>query len=129
MLLKHVALTCSSEINSDRLCKHLLGLKKEVPKTLDSALAKAIFNVDTELLMINYRGENIHFEIFITGQPVKRDDPIGHVCLEVKNLTAFLNKGRHLQMEIIQVPKGDRTLTFLRDDDGHLFEIKEWIST
>ena len=129
MLLKHVALSCSSEKNSDRLCQHLLGLEKEEPKTLDIALAKAIFNVDTELLMINYWGENVHFEIFITGQPVMRDDPISHVCLEVKDLKAFLNKGHHLQMEIIQVPKGDRMLTFIRDDDGHLFEIKECIST
>ena len=129
MILKHVALTCSSEKNSDRLCKQLLGLEKEAPKTLDISLAKAIFNVDTELPMINYRGENVHFEIFITGQPVKQNDPIGHVCLAVKDLNAFLKKGRHLQMEIIQVPKGGRTLTFMRDDDGHLFEIKEWIST
>ncbi len=129
MILKHVALSCSSEKNSDRLCKHLLGLEKETPKTLDIALAKAIFNVDTDLLMINYRGEKIHFEIFITGQPMKRFDPIGHVCLEVKDLQAFVDKCRHLKMEIIQVPKGNKTLTFIRDDDGHLFEIKEWIST
>jgi catechol 2,3-dioxygenase-like lactoylglutathione lyase family enzyme len=128
MILKHVALACSSEKSSDRLCQHLLGLEKEEPKTLDISLAKAIFNVDTDLLLINYRDENLHFEIFITGQPVKRDDPIGHVCLEVKDLKAFLHKSRQLQMEIIQVPRGNRTLTFLRDDDGHLFEIKEWIS-
>ena len=129
MILKHVALTCSSEKNSDRLCQHLLGLEKEEPKILDISLAKAIFEVDTELMMINYRGESVHFEIFITGQPVKQDDPIGHVCLAVKDLKAFLDKSHQLQMEIIQVPKGDRTLTFMRDDDGHLFEIKEWIST
>jgi catechol 2,3-dioxygenase-like lactoylglutathione lyase family enzyme len=124
MLLKHVALACSSEKNSDRLFKHLLGLDKSEPKTLSISLAKAIFNVDAELLMINYRDENVHFEIFITDQPVRPVKQIEHICLEVKNLKAFLNECRRLEVEVIQVPKGDRTLTFIRDDDGHLFEIK-----
>ena len=124
MILRHAALTCSSEQNSDRFFKDLLGLKKEKPKTLTVSLAKAIFNVDTELMMINYRNENVHFEIFITGQPVKQNNPIEHVCLEVENLTAFLSECQRLEMKVIQVPKGDRTLTFICDDDGHLYEIK-----
>jgi hypothetical protein len=54
MILRHVALTCSSEINSDRIFK----------------------------------------------------------------------KCRDLEVEVSQIPKGDRTLTFIRDYDGNLFEIK-----
>ncbi|MGD2100269.1 MAG: VOC family protein [Desulfobacterales bacterium] len=124
MLLKHVALTYGSEEHSDRFFKHLLGLAKEEPKALATSLGKAIFNVDTELTMINYRGENLHFEIFITGKPGNQVHQIGHVCLAVRDLKAFVNKSHQLGMEVIQVPKGDRTLTFIRDDEGHLFEIK-----
>ena len=69
MHLKHVALAYGSEQHSDRFFKQLLGLDKDKPKTLAISLASAIFNIDTELMMINYRGENIHFEIFVTGQP------------------------------------------------------------
>jgi hypothetical protein len=29
-----------------------------------------------------------------------------------------------LGVEITQIPKGDRTLTFIKDFDGNLFEIK-----
>jgi hypothetical protein len=36
-----------------------------------------------------------------------------------------LNECQHLEIEVLQVPKGDRTLTFIRDDDGNLFEIKQ----
>ena len=124
MLLKHVALTYSSEEHSDRFFKHLLGLEKEAPRALAPSLAKVIFNVDTELMMINYRGENLHFEIFITGKPENQAHQIGHVCLQVKDLNAFVNQCHHLRMTVIEVPKGDRTLTFIRDDEGHLFEIK-----
>ncbi len=124
MIMRHAALTCSSEQRSDRFFKDLLGLEKEKPKTLAVSLAKAIFNVNTELVMINYRSEKVHFEIFITGQPVKQDNAIDHVCLEVTDLDALLSKCDLLKIQVIQVPKGDRTLTFIRDDDGHLFEIK-----
>ena len=124
MRLKHVALTYSSEQNSDRFFQQLLGLKKEGPKALAPSLARAIFDVDTGLMMINYRGESLHFEIFVTGQPLNSKGRIGHVCLAVEDLNVFVEKCRSLGIEVNQVPKGDRILTFVRDD-GHLFEIKD----
>ena len=124
MMLRHVALVCSSEENSDRFYQNLLGLEKSEPKILARPLSKAIFNVDTELMMINYRGEQVHFEIFITDPSESRLKQIGHVCLEIEDLNAFLNECHHLEIEVNQVPKGDKTLTFIRDPDGNLFEIK-----
>ncbi len=124
MILRHIALTCSSENNADGFYKNLLDLEKSKPKILAKPLSKAIFNVDSDLLIINYRGEQVHFEIFIIGQSVNRLKRIGHVCLEVEDLNAFLNKCHHLEIEVTHIPKGDRTLTFIRDYDGNLFEIK-----
>jgi catechol 2,3-dioxygenase-like lactoylglutathione lyase family enzyme len=124
MLLRHVALTCSSEKKSDRFYINLLGLEKSEPKILPMTLSRAIFNVDTELMMINYQGEEILFEIFITGHLINDARQIEHVCLEVDDQKGFLNKCRDLGVEVLQIPKGDRTLTFIRDYDGNLFEIK-----
>ena len=124
MVLRHVALTCSSEKNSDRVFKNLFGLEKSEPKVLPVSLSKAIFNVDSELIMINYTNDQVHFEIFIADPSLNPSSPIRHVCLEVEDLNAFLNKCHHLEIEVIHVPKGDRTLTFIRDYDGNLFEIK-----
>jgi catechol 2,3-dioxygenase-like lactoylglutathione lyase family enzyme len=125
MILRHVALTCSSEINSDRIFEDLFGLRKSESKILPRSLSEAIFNVDSELIMINYRGTDVHFEIFITGNSKRRIKQIAHVCLEVEDLKAFLKKSRDLDVNVSQIPKGDRTLTFIRDDDGNLFEIKQ----
>jgi catechol 2,3-dioxygenase-like lactoylglutathione lyase family enzyme len=125
MFLRHVALTCSSEKKSDRFYKKLLGLDKSEPTILPIDLSKLIFNVDTELIMINYQGEKVHFEIFITGDLTNAVRQIEHVCLEVDDLQNFLKKCRDLDVEISQIPKGDRTLTFIRDYDGNLFEIKK----
>ena len=124
MILRHVALTCSSEEKSDKFYKNLLGLHKSEPKTIPTTLSKALFDIDTELKLINYRNDDLHFEIFFishTNSSVRR---IEHVCLEVDDLAAFLEKCRTLLVKIIQVPKGDKLLTFISDDDGNLFEIK-----
>ena len=125
MILRHVALTCGSEKKSDRFYKDLLGLHRSEPKILPAALSRDIFNIDAELVMINYRNEQVHFEIFITGHSVNRNRQVEHTCLEVDNLPGFIKKCNKLGVDISQIPKGDRTLTFIRDFDGNLFEIKQ----
>ncbi len=124
MILRHVALTCSSEKKSDRFYKDLLGLQKSAPKILPATLSSAIFNIDSELVMINYHNKQVHFEIFITDHSVTRSRQIEHTCLEIDDLPGFLKKCNDLGVDISQIPKGNRTLTFIRDPDGNLFEIK-----
>ena len=124
MILQHVALVCTSEEKSDKFYQDLLGLKKSEPKTLPSALSKSIFNLDSELVIINYLNEHLHFEIFITDRSQDSTRQIEHYCLEVGNLEDFIDKCRMLGVELAQIPKGDRTLTFIKDFDGNLFEIK-----
>jgi len=125
MLLKHAGLTCSSEENSDKFYRDLLGLNKSEPKILPSNLAKAIFKLDAELQMINYMNDPIHFEIFIADQSSTSPRPIEHLCLEVDDLTGFIKKCRRLQVEVALIPKGDKTLTFIKDFDGNLFEVTQ----
>ncbi len=95
MHLKHVALVAGSEEKADIFYSDLLGLTKSEPKTLPLELSKAIFNLDAEMVMINYLNEIVHFEIFITDH--NRGDKgnsrkIDHTCLEVDNLEVFLEK-------------------------------------
>jgi catechol 2,3-dioxygenase-like lactoylglutathione lyase family enzyme len=124
MLLRHVALTCSSEEKSDKFYQDLLGLQKSEPKTIPPSLSKALFDINSELKIINYRDENLHFEIFFSDQKIGGAKRIDHACLQVDDLEAFLGKCRTLRVKIVQVPKGDKLLTFISDDDGNLFEIK-----
>jgi catechol 2,3-dioxygenase-like lactoylglutathione lyase family enzyme len=124
MILRHLALTCSSEEKSDKFYKSLLGLQKSAPKTIPPALSKALFDINSELKIINYRNEYLHFEIFFDSPSKSSVRRIEHVCLEVDDLATFLEKCRTLQVNIVQVPKKDKLLTFISDDDGNLFEIK-----
>ena len=124
MILRHVALTCSSEENSDRFYKDLLGLERLEPKILPSSLSRAIFNIDNELRMINYTGKAVHFEIFIAKDSKRSANPIAHVAIEIDDQEAFLKKCAEVDVNVSQIPRGDRTLIFIRDFDGNLFEIK-----
>ncbi len=124
MILRHVALTSSSEEKSDKFYQTLLGLQKLAPKTLPLTLSKAIFDINSELKIINYLDEYLHFEIFLTSYSINNVRKIVHVCLEVDDLEAFLEKCRTLQVKIVQVPKADKLLSFISDYDDNFFEIK-----
>ena len=125
MLIKHGGLTCSSEENSDKFYRDVLGLNKLAPKTLPADLSLAIFDLDAELQMINYMDEHIHFEIFIAKQFPAPQSRIDHLCLEVDDLDEFIAKCRGMQVKVKLIPKGQKTLTFIKDFDGNLFEIKQ----
>jgi catechol 2,3-dioxygenase-like lactoylglutathione lyase family enzyme len=125
MKLRHVGLTSSSEKNSDKFFMELLGLEKLEPKTLPAPLSQALFHVNSDLKVVNYTSDDAHFEIFIGGPEKSGVRPIEHVCLDVDDLAAFLQKCRSLKVNVLQVPKGDSLLTFINDDDGNLFEIRE----
>lgn len=124
MQLKHIALVSSSEDNADRFYQKALGLKKINQKILSATLSNQIFNLNSELKIINYANDKIHFEIFIADKQGLETNTISHVCLEVGNLEAFLETCRKMEIAILQVPKGDAMITFVRDDDGNQFEIK-----
>ena len=124
MQLKHIALVSSSEEKSDRFFTNLLGLKKVSSKTIPSTLVNQIFNIDTELTIINYANDNILFEIFIDNQKRAEKNKIEHICIQVENLETFLERCRSIEINVLQVPKGDTRLTFIKDNDGNLFEVK-----
>ena len=124
MRLKHVGLTSSSEEKADTFYADLLGLTKSEPTALPRELSKAIFRVDSELVIINYQDEQVHFEIFVTGPDGDNSRKIAHACLEVDNLEVFLENCSRLQVEVARIPKGDKELIFIKDFDGNLFEVK-----
>jgi catechol 2,3-dioxygenase-like lactoylglutathione lyase family enzyme len=125
MQLIHIALVSSTEEKADRFYRDVLGLKKVNEKTIPAALSNQLFKVNSELKIVNYANDNVHFEIFISDTQRMHTDRIDHVCLAVDNLEAFLETCRKMGVEIVRIPKGDAIITFIKDYDGDLFEIKE----
>lgn len=125
MRIRHVGLICRSEESADRFYEQFLGLKKLERKVLPAALSEALFHVNSELVMLNYLGDALHFEIFIHDKDGGTASPIAHVSLEVGDLKAFLKRCAMMNVSLLRVAKGADWITFVRDYDGNLFEIKE----
>jgi len=63
--------------------------------------------------------------VALTSGPDGDNSPkIAHTCLEVDNFEVFLENCSRLNVDVARIPKGDKILTFIRDFDGNLFEIK-----
>ena len=127
MQLKHVALVCSSENNSDKFYRDLLGLEKKATKVLPKTLSQQIFNLDSEYTILNYADHTMHFEIFLGSQASAHKSRLAHICLEMEDLSEFLKKCRRLGIYTRQIPKDNGVITLITDFDGNLFEIKEKI--
>ena len=125
MKLIHMALACRSEADSDRFYQGLLGLRKIRSKTIPSSLAEQVFGRREEFRGIDYADETLHFEVFIDPHAGREHGRLEHVCLEVADLEDFLRKCREAGAAVLQVPRGSGRLTFVRDYDGHLYEIKQ----
>ena len=122
--LKHAGLVCATEENADRFYQELLGLIKNSPSILPRSLSKAIFGIDSDLTMINYMKEGLHFEIFIQDQKKKNSGTIEHLCIEVENRQEFIDRCRSMGVTLNQIQKGEKKLVFITDFDGNLFEVK-----
>jgi catechol 2,3-dioxygenase-like lactoylglutathione lyase family enzyme len=125
MRLLHVGITASSEDRADEFYVDLLGLQKDEPKVLAAEICRALFGVDCDLTIINYLGQSAHFEVFVCDASTTPVGAIAHACIEVEDLSEFLEKCNRLDIEVIRVPKGNSLITFIKDADGNRFEIKQ----
>lgn len=125
MKLSHVALVCSSEKRADAFYQGVLELKKIKSFLLSRELAKKIFKTDRECQVLVYGNSRFAVEVFLASPALGRETGFEHVCIEVTNVEEFVKRCEALQVEVNRIPKGDRLLTFVRDYDGNIFEIKE----
>jgi catechol 2,3-dioxygenase-like lactoylglutathione lyase family enzyme len=124
MRLGHVALTCSSHENAGGFYEGILGLRKIKTFLLTKDLAQRIFDVSCESQVIVYGNEDLAVEVFVAEQTPETKPPFVHLCLEVEDRQAFVENCLAMGVAVSHVPKGEALLTFVRDYDGNLFEIK-----
>jgi catechol 2,3-dioxygenase-like lactoylglutathione lyase family enzyme len=125
MRILHIGLGASSEKNADLFFQGLLGLEKTAPVCLAAELGRGIFAINRELKVINYKGEGIHFEVFIDPLYRPAEQTVIHACLELDDQPGFLKKYSEAGLKVSRTPKGDAFVIFISDRDGNLFEIKQ----
>lgn len=122
-ITKHVALQYPSKEQAEIFFTKILGLPLLKSFTLSKDLANQIFGINEEVTAYAYADGNTYFEIFITDK--KSKPGYEHTCIEIKNKDEFVERCKKHGIEPIFVKKGERTLLFVRDYAGNLFEIKD----
>ncbi len=123
--LHHLALARTCEEASDRFYVGLLGLDKRHDKVVDAELCHALFGVARAHRLIDYAGEGVHFEIFLVPPGELPPAGLAHVCLEVGEAGGLVERCRAAGLEVRELRRGERTVTFVADEDGNLYEIKQ----
>jgi catechol 2,3-dioxygenase-like lactoylglutathione lyase family enzyme len=125
MRLHHLALVRTSEAASDRLYVDLLGLEKRREKQVDAELCDTLFGVAREHRLIDYAGDGVQFEIFLVPPGGVPPPGLAHVCLEVGDAAGLAARCAAAGLAIREVVRGERRVTFVVDEDGNLYEIKQ----
>ena len=123
--LNHVALTFPDKISAAIFFKEILDLSEIKSFEISNELSKQIFGISENIFVIVFGNNKVNFEVFITDK-IKKES-YEHVCVEIENKEEFIKRCRQNNIEPIFVKKEDRTLLFIRDYSGNLYEIKEKI--
>lgn len=122
-ILNHVALQYSERDQAEIFFIKILGLKLKKSFTISSELTYDVFGIKQEILVDVYENEHSCFEIFITDK--LSDYSFEHTCIQIKNKEEFVKRCIENGIKPNFVKKGEKTLLFIKDFAGNLFEIKE----
>ena len=119
--LQHVALQNTNKKKTEIFFKKILGLQHIKTFTLTKEVTNEIFGINIDVQV--YNNGKTQFEIFITKN--QKDYGFEHTCIEINNKEEFIKRCKKYDIKLIFIKKGEKTLLFVKDFSGNLFEIKE----
>lgn len=125
MNIHHFAVVCGSIENADKFYGDILGLEKIKDTAISQDLSEKIFDIACESRLLLYSNPHFAVEVFVIAGGRKQNPSFEHFCLAVEDKQGFIEKCQAGGCDVNIIPKDDYFLTFIRDFDGNLFEIKE----
>lgn len=119
----HVALQYSDKNKAEIFFTKILKMSLIKSFSISEKLSNEIFGFEKEAQVIVYGNKKISFEIFFTN--IKTNFLYEHICIEIKSKDKFIKRCNKYGIKPINAKKEDKTLLFIRDFEGNLFEIKE----
>ena len=116
--------TRTSEAASDRFFVDLLGCSRLREKRVDAELCGALFGVHREHRAVDYGAGETRFEVFLAPPGGPARDRLAHLCLEVEDVEGLAARCAAAGLEVRRARKGERSLVFVADEDGNLYEIQ-----
>ncbi|MBU0497913.1 MAG: VOC family protein [Candidatus Thermoplasmatota archaeon] len=119
----HAALHCDTLEHAEQFFSRILGLIEEKRFSVDKKLASHIFNLTKNVEVIVYGNHTYHLEIFLTEKQPQKG--FQHLCLAVPDIPIFIASCKTYGLHPYEVPRGEKTLLFVHDFVGNLYEIKQ----
>ena len=121
----HVALQYKDRKQAEIFFTKVLELSLKKTFNLSEELSYQIFGKKEDVIVDVYANDYTYFEIFITKTKIKHC--YEHTCIEINNKEKFIYRCKKYGIEPIFIKKETKTLLFIRDFAGNLYEIKEKI--
>lgn len=120
--LTHVALHFSDKEKAETFFEKFLELEKLKEFSLPAELSEKIFGISSPVDIAVYGNEKLAIEVFFTEPPQKN---YSHICITVLSIEDLKKRCEEFSVEFFTAEKEGRTLSFLKDFSGNLYELKE----
>jgi len=124
MVIDHVGIMNEDEDRAIRFYRDILGLEKVKESSVSANLAGQLFSFNQEIRMLIYGKENLMVEIFIVPGFSGPSPAVPHLCLQVSDPAAILEKAKKEGVKVISAERGGKTIYFVDDFFGNRIELK-----
>lgn len=127
----HIGILVQDLNRSGRFYSQIMGFEKGYEHQIPAEIIGHIFGQNTACRVAVYRRDDVTLELFQPDRKitVRRQDSlqpgVNHFGLKVADMTTFYLGAKAKGAQVIEVPRGDHCVYFIRDPDGVLIEIKE----
>lgn len=121
--VSHFGVPCRSRRDADVFFSTVLGVPRTRSFSVSSELSSLIFRMSGEVEVLVYDNGKVKVEAFVTSS--KAAFGYLHVGLEVDSLARVFTACKEHGVECFTVPRGEKTLSFVRDAAGNLYELAE----
>lgn len=120
----HAAITFSTEEYAQRIMGDLFGFTVIKAFDVGAELCQALFAFERGARLIQYDAGDAAIEVFIDPDRPSPRGRFDHLCFEVDEMDAFLDRAVSMGLEVRRFFTGAKDVVFIRDEDDNLYEIK-----
>lgn len=124
MVFHHIGIMNEDEEGALKFYCDILGLEKIKESVASPELARQLFSVDQEMKILVYGLEDLVVEIFIISEFRRPWPPASHICIQVPDVAALIEKAAAQGAKVISANRDGRTVSFIEDFSGNRIELK-----
>ncbi len=123
--VNHIGLLNFNEAQARKFYSEVMGLEEQYGFELNEKETEKIFGFRQNFKILVFGQDRVKLEVFIPNQKINFEPVVNHICIELQNRSAFLDRCRLANIKIVEIPKPDKITVFVKDYAGNIFEVKE----